>query len=288
MATADRYEPAPTGHRSVLRTFVAESRAVDLALIALVPIALLLVFALPLELREAYLLAYREPTIPTAFASHFVHLRTGHLAANLLGYGVVVSVAYSLSLSGGRRREFLVAFVTFLLAFPFVLSALDVLFARPRLGYGFSGIVMAFLGFLPLPLLWHLEARFDASLDADHSPVLFFFGMAAIAAWAAPLTLPNLAVLVLAVGAGTVYLRSLRADVGGSLLASLRAAAENTGHFEFALGGLVLFALFPFAAFPPDPVGAGTVLNLYTHLLGYAFGYIAPYTSFLLLGGSLE
>jgi len=35
------------------------------------------------------------------------------------------------------------------------------------------------------------------------------------------------------------------------------------------------------AAFPGTPGGNGSIVNLYSHFLGYAFGYIVPYVTLL-------
>jgi len=41
---------------------------------------------------------------------------------------------------------------------------------------------------------------------------------------------------------------------------------------------LAPFVAYPFVAFPADPFQDGAVVNLYTHLFGFAIGFIAAYT----------
>lgn len=259
-------------------------RAVDLAVIAAIPAVLLAVFALPEPVKIELVLAYTRPSVGTAFSSHFVHLSWDHLLSNLAGYALVCLPAYLFCVLAGRRRQFFVAFVTFVLAFPFAISGINALFVRPRIGFGFSGVVMAFLGFLPLALFWYLEDRIDAGFDLDHSPILFFLGMGLIATWAVPHT-PRSMLVEGVVGLALLgYIRSLLRDVPSSV-GGLLADAGTVGNLEFAISGLSLYFLFPFAAFPPDPTANGTILNLLSHLLGYSLGFIAPYVTFRLIDG---
>jgi len=104
---------------------------------------LLAAFALPETTRRSLAFAYADPTLPTAFAAHYVHLGVGHLARNLAGYCLLAGVGYALAVLGGSRRFFLTALATFLLAFPFVFSALNLAVPRDAIGFGFSGINMA-------------------------------------------------------------------------------------------------------------------------------------------------
>lgn len=266
-----------------LQAVRARIRVRDVLLLAAVPVVLGGVFLLPVATRQAYVLAYLEPTVTTAFTAHYVHLTGGHLAANLLGYLVVVPIAYLLSLLGGRRREFFMVFVTVLVVFPFVISFLNVLIERPRIGFGFSGLMVAFLGFLPLPITWYLQDRFGGPIHIEQAPFLFLVGIVVIAGWGTPMTDLTLFVLGGALVGGVGYLQSILANIDGSPVVAMRRAKRNVGHFEFAASGLAVFTLLPFAAFPADPLGYGTVMNVYTHLLGYCFGFLVPFVAFILL-----
>lgn len=274
---------APDDDRSVLDVVVRRTRAVDVVLLGLVPAVLVGVFLLPPSVVDAWRLAILHPTWKEAFLSHFVHGSPSHLVANLAGYVILAPLAYVLCLSAGRRREFLVAFATFLLALPFALSWLDVVLVRPSIGYGFSGIDMALLGLVALAVGWHVEARFDAPLDDSHAPLVFFVGAAVIAANAVPPSPLRSAALGLAAVAGVVYVRSAVVAAGGLGHLVSRRDALVPGRVELTLAGLLVVALFPLAAFPPNPAHAGVILNVYEHALGYCFGFVAPYVTVLLL-----
>jgi hypothetical protein len=151
-------------------------RPVDVALVAAIPVVLVAVFLLPMGLRRDLALLYTEPSVLTMYASHFVHLDRPHLMANLLVYLLVVPFSLAVSVWSGRRRRFYAVAVVVLVAFPLALSVLNVLLPRPRIGMGFSGMNLAFVGYLPHVLADRFEferpewARCRAALLA-----LFFF-----------------------------------------------------------------------------------------------------------------
>ncbi|WP_435126803.1 hypothetical protein [Halobaculum sp. D14] len=288
-------------------------RPADVLVVAGVPAVLLAVFALPRPTKLSYALAYAEPTLPAMYASHFVHLSVGHLASNLLVYLAVVPVALALSARSGRRRLFFVTFVAVLVAFPWALSALNMLFPRHSIGYGFSGLNMAFLGFLPHAITWAVAdcvdgapGDVDADADADEgayattdtdapvsgaavaavadaSPALFFVGTAVVSFWAVPLSTASAAAGVASVVAVAVYGRAVLRSAGGAIADTVVApAGTGDGYGGVVLVAAALSVLLLFPAFPAVSPGDGTVLNVFTHLLGYCFGYIVPFVAFRL------
>src|SRR6056297_484556 len=94
------------------------STAADLLLVSVVPAVLLAAATLPLSVRRTLVFEYAEPTLWTALASSFVHVGPGHLAVNLVGYALVVPVAYLLSAVNDERWRFRVAFVSLVVACP--------------------------------------------------------------------------------------------------------------------------------------------------------------------------
>lgn len=280
-ATGERSE---LGHRAHPESDAVRAeqrlRPVDLLVTVAVPVLLVAIFALPESARRDLALSYLDPTVVTMYTAHFVHLEPGHLVVNVVVYLAVVPVAVGLCTRAGRRRQFYAAFATILLAFPFALSTLNVLLVRPRIGFGFSGIDMAFLGFLPHALLWYLAERSGRNFRPDHSPLLFFLGTAIVAFWAVPPTVASVVAGAVSLLASLAYARTLAGDLSGSLGTAVRHVASEQAGMELALAGVGLFVLLPFTAFPHRPVAAGSVLNLFAHLLGFCFGYIVPYVSF--------
>jgi len=260
----------------------------DVAFLLAVPLVLVGVFVLPKPVRLSLALSYLEPTVLTAYASHFVHLEFPHLLANLLVFLAVVPFAVLASVKSGRRHRFyLVAFV-FLTVFPFVFSGLNVLFPRPRIGFGFSGISLAFVGYLPHALADRLERDGSASAAVASSllPAAFFAGTILIAlrmwrslgaappAARAPLVAAGLgSLLSMLIFARPVYVRIRDRDE------SLSALCPPSVAF-----GALLFVLVVLVGFPNVSPADGTVLNLFVHFLGYSFGFVVPYATFRVVG----
>lgn len=283
-ATGETRVGVGPSHGDPLTAALRVVRPADLLVLATVPALLLAVFELPASLRRTLALSYVNPTPLTAVTAHFVHLDAVHLGTNLAVYGLVATVAYFLCAFAGRRHEFFVAFAVFLLAFPVVLSALNVALARPRVGYGFSGVNTAFFGFLPIALTWYLSAGLGAPVTVRDAAMLFFASTTLVALVAVPLSMPSAAIAVVGVLATVVY--ALESSHRVTTLPSRLSAVWRTrpGWVEFAVIAAATLAVFPLAAFPPDPAGGGRVVNLYAHLLGYALGFIASYVTFGLVG----
>lgn len=265
------------GRGTAFRAALADaSRPWDAAVLAAVPALLLAAFALPEATRVALVLDYESPTLAAAYASHFVHFSVPHLATNLAAYALAVVPAYCYCALAGRRADFFATFGVVLVVFPFALSALNVALVRPRVGYGFSGLATAFVGFLPVALALYARERVAPAVTLDHAPLLFFAGAGVVAALAAPTTLLG-ALALAASGAGAaLYGASLWRALGPS---GFRGAAARVGYAEFAVVGALLVVLFPFVAFPQNIRVGGGVLNVYTHLLGYCLGFIVPFAA---------
>jgi len=280
---ADEHPDASSGVRTPDRVD-ATTLALDVAALVAVPAVLVAAFTLPRPERVALALRYDQPTVLTPFASHLVHVDATHLATNLTVYALVVPVTYLLCLRSGRRTEFFLTFATFLVAFPFALSALNLAFVRPRAGLGFSGVNMAFVGFLPTALFHYLSARVTPAVDVGDSPVLFFTGIAAIALIAVPPRPVTLGVAAAAGLATVLYLLSAAEGVERSVGADLGRALRTTGTLEVPVVAVAAFVFVLTAAFPSNPAAGGEILNLFSHLLGYCLGFIVPYVTFRLTG----
>ena len=290
-----------SGGEGLFRRVRQRTTAADLLLLLSVPVALLAVASLPLAVRESYVFQYAAPTLPTALVSPFVHLGPTHLAVNLLVYALVIPVAYLLSVATDHRRRFRVAFVSLVIACPVLLSYLNLAIVRSGGSVGFSGVLMALYGYLPLAIAGHAERELDLGAERTTAPLLFFLGLALITVLLLGAVL-NYSVTV-PVGNGSVDVTGVivatlvgllaalalvvvwygASVLGGdrSLRATLRGAASEQGHFELGVVATVLFLTLPVATFPVDPVLDGRVLNLYVHLLGYALGFIATYVVFV-------
>lgn len=269
----------------VLSLVRARVHVLDAVVLLAVPLALVGVFSLSTAARVDLALAYDDPTVTAAFVSHFVHLSLAHLLVNLGGYLLVVPTAYVLSLAAGRRRQFFVVFTAFVVAVPLALSALNLLFARPRLGVGFSGILMAFVGYLPVAILDVAGRHLHLPVDRLRSQWLFFVGLAIVALASGP-RLYGGAIAAAAALAGVLFLLPVVDDWDETHRGNVRRALVRVGTVELVVGGVVVFVGYLFVAFPAATADEGSVVNVYSHVLGYALGYVTTYVT--VLSGGLD
>jgi len=241
----------------------------DAAVVLGVPALLVAVYALPAPVKRSLTFDYVDPTVATALASHFVHFAPGHLFGNAAGYLLAAPVGLALCALAGYRRLFYVASITYLGCFPFALSALNLAVPRTAVGYGFSGVVMAFVGFAPVAVCLYTGGERAVVRGA---PALFFLSLVPIGVLGAPRAEGAV------VGAGLlagVYGVSLHRRRLLPTRSGVRSLLGRGGHAELVAVGTALPLLYPFVGFAPR-VGA-TVPNLYAHLLGYCLGFVVPY-----------
>ena len=279
-----------SGYAAFFAELSARARPRDLVALCVPPVALVAVFALPEATRRSLAFAYMEPTVLSAFAAHYVHLGTDHLLGNLAGYALLAGVGYALAVLNGRRRLF-TAFVTYLGAFPFALSALNLAVPRNAIGFGFSGVNMALAGLLPI--LWYCYARdrFAPSASVTALPAVFFALVGWIALLALPVSTEGVGLAGLATGvAGALlallYAASSDARLPRPIRTHLRSVASSPGYGDLLAVGAVVAVGYPVVGFPADPSGGGSVVNLYVHLLGFCLGFIGPFA--LLAGGVFD
>ncbi|QSG06143.1 hypothetical protein [Halapricum desulfuricans] len=269
----------------------------DALLLGIAPAVLIGVYALPAATREALVFRYADPTIRTAIAAPFVHLKALHLLFNLIAYGLIVGTIYALSAASGHREEFRIVFVSLLLVTPPVLSYLNLTIVRLGITYGFSGVLMAVYGYLPLSIAEYLESRLRVGRSRTLAPLFFFAGLAfmtvqlfravlrnpvtvavngvpASVSWVLAAALVELLVALLLVL--SLYAISV-ANEAWDPRDRLGDAVRQTGYFEFGIVATLLFLAVPFATFPSDPIVGSRVFNLYVHFVGYTLGFISSY-----------
>ncbi len=258
--------------RSVATALRETARLREVLLLAIVPGAAIAAFALPSDRRESLAFVYTEPSLLTAYTAQFVHFEPAHLAANVLGYALVVGFGYSLAVLSGYRRLYGVAAVTYLAAFPPALSWLNLAIPRDAVGYGLSGLNMAFTGLLALVLVGYAGAL-DDRVRVRHAPGLFFALLAVISLVALPGTVSRAIAVASAVIAAVYGVSAWRAWQPGVSVGVRRGSWLDVG----ILGAVTLLG-YQFVGFE-NPTVDGVVVNVYVHLLGFCLGFIVPYTA---------
>jgi len=249
----------------------------DALALASVPAATLAVYTLPETTRRGLVFVYEEPTVLTAYAAHLVHFRVEHLVTNLVGYALLAGAGYLLAVGADRRRLFGASTATYLLGFPPVLSVLNLAAPRDAVGYGLSGVNMAFAGLLGLVLVSFVGARVTDRVRIDHAPGVFFTVVAAVAVVALPAVRVALGVAAASASLAAVYLA--RAWREWRATPRFGSADRPTGSVDATVLAAVLFFGYPFVGFAAPPTVGASAVNRYVHLLGFSLGFIVPYVA---------
>ncbi|MFC6721067.1 rhomboid family intramembrane serine protease [Halobacteriaceae archaeon SHR40] len=253
-------------------------RRLDLLMIATVPLVLLAVFVLPVATLERFVFDTTDPTLLTGYTAYFVHLEWFHLLGNLAVYLPAVGVAYLLCILSGRRRLFRITFVTVLVAFPLVLSAMQLIFPRERFIFGFSGLNAAFVGLASFALMAYLASNISDRADERHAPVFLFFVVGLVALLSLPARAYRFEIGSAALALVGLYLGTILYRRGRPTLAEFRAATDRPGYFELAGSGFGLLVGYPVVAFQDAVVPQGGVVDVYVHLLGFSLAFIVVFT----------
>jgi hypothetical protein len=272
-------------HSQPKETIRSNLRARDVGVLVLVPAVLTLLFFIPVSLRESLAVDYTNPTALTAFMNAFVHLSLTHLSSNLIGYLLIVPIAYTLSAICDYRQRFYASFVTFVLLFPLALTVSQFPFVDAGIGLGFSGIVMAFYGYLPLAISDLVAERFGIDTQTNVAPLLFFLGFGIITVLSVSPVLGRTTAVLMATGVLTAvvvmlswYAMSIRTATTG-FRAMLSDMWNVAGYFELFAASVAVFLVFPFAMFPTELTSGMTIVNTYTHMMGYSLGFTVTYAA---------
>jgi hypothetical protein len=241
----------------------------DACLVVGPPALYLLVFLAPTETRVALALSHTAPSFYSLYTSHFVHFTVAHLTANVVGYLIATTVGYLLARTARARGRYRIALFVIVTVLPPVLSVLNLAISRPSIGYGASGVVMGAVGLVPVFMFVYLHHQSGVGGSVEDAPILFFCGFAVVGV-SAPIGWLGVGVSAAALLSAALYGIDIRID-----LRSL--VALPPGHLELLVAGVIIGVGYPAVAFPSNPYVQGGLVNLYVHLLGYAFGFIPAY-----------
>jgi len=253
-----------------------EGRLLDIPSILIVPSALIGVFQLPQETRWELAFTYSDPTLLTAFTANYVHITRSHLLSNLVGYLLLVVVAYLLALSNSNQMRLYTTLGVILFVFPVLLSYLNLAVPRPGTGFGFSGLNMALFGFVLVEFAAYLETYFTTNFGVENSPSFFFIVMAFVALPYADMR-GGFGIIAISMALAVIYSAACLVSYRPTV-ATIRKSIDKQGYFELLVVVAILCPAFVAMAFPQNPVMKSTIVNLYAHLIGFCLGFITVYS----------
>lgn len=264
-------------NQGFLRAVASQVRLLDLFFLAVVPVVLVGVSQLPVSVREQYVFDITDPTLMTAYTSHFIHLQNDHLLGNLSIYLLVAPITYCLCVLSGRDQLFRITLFTLLGVFPFVLSGLQLIFPREREIFGFSGINAALFGLLCLAVVLYLGHQFTRRAVQRYAPGLLLVTLGMIALISLPSRGWRIEIAAVSLALGVVYLVSGLYTYGFPSRAELVRSLDQRGYMELAGAGFGLVFAYPFVGFGERVVAGEGVVDVYVHLLGYSLAFIVVF-----------
>jgi membrane associated rhomboid family serine protease len=233
------------------------------------------VFGLTESTRRTLSFAYGDPSLRTAYTAPFVHFSVTHLAGNVAVFLLVSTAFYALSRHRRTPWLFLSALVAALSIFPVTVSLLNLAVPRNGVTYGFSGVNMALVGFLPTAIGRYIEAERGRPIDTTLLLAAFFLSVSGIAMLAVPRSTLTFAVATAGVALSVLF--------GGAFARHERSSANSHDRLRTAAAdpeivlGIGTWILLLVTAFPQTVASGGRVTNLYAHFVGYALGFITAY-----------
>ena len=225
-----------------------------------------------------------ERTLRTALTANYAHFSGRHLLDNLLNFWVTLFAIYPLVDLAGWGRRFRLSVGVYLLVVPFVIGAVTLAVTEPstsQFAVGFSGIVAALLGFLPVVLAAAASRATDGAVDPAWAGVPFCGSLAIAAAFSPALSAsarPAITVGWLLAGgllAGGCWV------TGRPQGLARRADRLPPDHKLAFLIGATVFVFGVAGAF----VFVGESTNVWGHLAGYVAGFLFPYLGFVVVPG---
>jgi len=251
-------------------------------LVAVIPFILSLLFLLPTSTKDQLILHKDSPQIYTLFTNHFIHKEADHFFNNIASYTVLIMPIYLLNLQAGQRRKFYLMMLSSFTLLPFLLSFLDLLIPA-RESLGFSGIVAAFVGFLPYSLSSYLKKSYDWKVRISTVltlVLLFSFGVIAVRLLYYGFTISKL--MLLAVVWGLVFAKFIIALRGASLkvyLSPLKQMFKRYGLTAIILLVILITIYLErlLGLFPEEIVVGSSIIGIHTHYAGFVFGFLISY-----------
>ena len=214
-------------------------------------------------------------TLLTAFTANFIHVSARHLLDNLLNFWITLFGLYPLVAIAGWEARFRRLAVVYCTVVPFVVAWVTLATlgqVTDQLSVGFSGVVAAFLGFLPLALAAAAGRATGGDLDPAWGVVPFLGSLAIVfvtpSVWYFPAQ-PTLAAgclgFAMLAAAGLWW-----ADEPSPRRDSRQLSADEELAF---LIGVTVFGTGVAGALVIVPRGT----NVWGHLTGYVAGFLIPY-----------
>lgn len=236
----------------------------------LVPIVLIFVFMLPSTITDQFFWNPQNPTLISAFMSHYSHANLEHLLGNVMIYLLIVFLIFNIEASKNTFRKMS---TMIFLAFPFLLSYTAMLLS-PMGGLGFSGLGAAFLGYLPYSAYNYIKKKQKIPLTSSFMMLVLLLNFSLMI-----MTWNNISIDVyIMVFAGILLMLYTCRKGLASIINLVRKEGKklNKNRFFYSYSTIIALLVFVFSfalplLVPQNTVQDGQNTNILVHYLGYCF-----------------
>jgi hypothetical protein len=199
--------------------------------------------------------------------TNFVHGGVVHLSSNLISYVFLMGVLLPLAVFADWKRELYITSIFFIAVVPLVVSYYSLWALRGtdvETILGFSGVVAAFLGLLPILLFAFFQRAVSSNIRLHHALALVALELAVIFF---SLSGPSGSVISLSI-LGTLGLGLVWWDTRGEWGPLL----SSNANLILVFTTILVFTWVSYSML----VNTGPSVNVYGHLIGFVSGFMFP------------
>lgn len=219
-----------------------------------------------LDIRGQELLSWE--TLVDTYISSIAHSEwKSHLQPNLTSYLICMTAFYPMAILSRRKERVVKLILLLLLATPPVTTIFSFMFPMGPRTIGFSGVLSAFFGLLPVVMFTAIDAHIDTELDPFWSGLVIFLVYASILVYHGSLLLAGLSAAI-----SLVFLAGLTVSIGVDGVLDALLVVFGLAYLPFLWAVIVSSAgaVGMYANLPPNT-------NVVAHIAGYMFGFIVGF-----------
>lgn len=238
-----------------------------IAVFVVVPVILLTVAALPHPIKEAWTLYLGSPSPIEAYLTNFVHGGPIHLGNNLFSYIFLMAILLPLAVFADWKRELYVTSFFFIAVVPFIVSYYSVWTLQgtgAETTVGFSGVIAAFLGLLPILLFAFFKRAVSSNIRLHHALALVALVLAVIFFSWYGISSSTIALSIL----GTLGLGLVWWDTRGDW----KPLVSSNANLLLVFTTIIVFTYVSYSIL----VNTGPGVNVYGHFIGLVSGFMFP------------
>jgi hypothetical protein len=249
----------------------------------LVPLIIFVIYLLPENIRNIFILYPSNPTIISVFLSNYTHTGFTHLSGNVFNYFVVGFLIFVFE--AGRKRFYINMLLLFTVL-PVLCSLLTLYYLPNSASWGFSGIVAGWMGYLLYAVYGYIKEEWRIALNANFVFLMVMINLLILLSiykwlgWLYGLLLSLLLILIVLIRNDLRAMVRKLVNMSSDFGMELRKSWKSFG-FIFVKSGIfaltINFLLFGFFdLFPPQIKINGTIVNILVHYSWYCFGVFVP------------